>query len=524
MNAPLAYPLLAAPTAAWRRSLPPLAFLLVAVGALYYDSFRAMVQIWQRSDTFAHAFIVPPIALWLIWRQREVLSQHAPRPTSWLLLPLAGVGLAWLLGRMVAVNSVMQLSVTAMLVLAVPLVLGHRIALLILFPLNYLFFAVPIGEFLMPQLMQSTADFTVAALRLSGIPVYREGLQFVIPSGNWSVVEACSGVRYLMASFMVGSLFAYLNYRSWWRRLVFGIVSLLVPVVANWLRAYMIVMLGHLSGNKLAVGVDHLIYGWVFFGVVITVVFIIGARWAEAPAAAELPRATDVAMPDNSAARSWALAILGALLLALPPLALQRIDASERVTSPRLSLPQNLAAGWQRDAAAADLWKPAFQNPSSEWVARYAATNGQAVGVYLAYYSGQNDERKLVSSENVLVPTKDPVWNPVESGTHELQMNEGGVTFRQTRLLRTGASSMTERDQMLVWQLYWVDGRLMHHDMQAKLAGALQRLRGQGDASAAVVLYAVEEPGKPAAQALKDFANANLSMIEAALRAARDAR
>ena len=136
-----------------------------------------------------------------------------------------------------------------------------------------------------------TADFTVAALRASGIPVYREGLQFVIPSGSWSVVEACSGIRYLMASFMVGSLFAYLNYRSWRRRLAFVAVSLVVPIVANWLRAYMIVMLGHLSGNTLAVGVDHLIYGWVFFGIVIMAMFMVGARWSEPDAQPQIGRA-----------------------------------------------------------------------------------------------------------------------------------------------------------------------------------------------------------------------------------------
>ena len=125
---------------------------------------------------------------------------------------------------------------------------------------------MPFGEFLLPVLMEYTANFTVTALRLSGIPVYREGLQFVIPSGSWSVVEACSGVRYLIASFMIGTLFAYLNYRSTRRRLVFMGVSIVVPILANWLRAYMIVMLGHLSGNTIAVGVDHLIYGWLFFG------------------------------------------------------------------------------------------------------------------------------------------------------------------------------------------------------------------------------------------------------------------
>jgi exosortase/archaeosortase family protein len=124
-------------------------------------------------------------------------------------------------------------------------------------------------------------DFTIAALQATGIPVYREGLNFVIPSGSWSVVEACSGVRYLIASFMVGTLFAYLNYNSWKRRAGFMLISIVVPIVANWLRAYMIVMIGHLSGNTLAVGVDHLIYGWVFFGVVIMIMFMIGARWSE---------------------------------------------------------------------------------------------------------------------------------------------------------------------------------------------------------------------------------------------------
>ena len=78
---------------------------------------------------------------------------------------------------------------------------------------------MPFGEFALPALMEWTADFTVFALQLSGIPVFREGQHFVIPSGNWSVIDECSGVRYLMASFMVGTLFAYLNYRSYKRRL-----------------------------------------------------------------------------------------------------------------------------------------------------------------------------------------------------------------------------------------------------------------------------------------------------------------
>src|SRR4029453_12636412 len=105
-----------------------------------------------------------------------------------------------------------------MLVLAVPMLLGMEVARAITFPLAFLLFMVPFGEFLLPPLMEGTASVTIAALRLTGVPVYREGLQFVIPSGKWSVVEACSGVRYLIASMVVGVLFASLNSRSLRRR------------------------------------------------------------------------------------------------------------------------------------------------------------------------------------------------------------------------------------------------------------------------------------------------------------------
>jgi exosortase len=81
-----------------------------------------------------------------------------------------------------------------------------------------LLFAVPFGEAFRPRLMDWTADSTVGALRLTGIPVYREGRYFAIPTGHWSVVEACSGLRYLIASITVGALYAYLTYQRWWKR------------------------------------------------------------------------------------------------------------------------------------------------------------------------------------------------------------------------------------------------------------------------------------------------------------------
>src|ERR1035437_5904685 len=262
-------PILQQSKQAWRMALPALIAFLVLILVIYRETAISMVEIWARSETFTHAFLVPPISLWLIWRIRKDVVRLMPRPNIWALLGLAGAGFVWLLGELATVGVLSQFALTTMLVLTVPTVLGLPVTRRIAFPLAFLYFAVPFGEFAMPQLMEWTANFTVLGLRLSGIPVYREGLQFIIPSGNWSVVEACSGVRYLIASLTVGTLFAYLTYHSLKRRLIFVGVSCVVPLVANWIRAYMIVLLGHISGNKLATGVDHLIYGWLFFGVVI---------------------------------------------------------------------------------------------------------------------------------------------------------------------------------------------------------------------------------------------------------------
>ena len=150
-----------------------------------------------------------------------------------------------------------------------------------MFPLGFLFLMVPFGEDFVPFLMEYTASFVVMMLRLTGISVYREGLHFTLTSGNWSVVEACSGIRYLIASITLGLVYAYLNYASVLKRFVFILASILVPILANGLRAYMIVMIGHLSAMKLATGVDHIIYGWLFFGLVMLLLFYIGSFWRD---------------------------------------------------------------------------------------------------------------------------------------------------------------------------------------------------------------------------------------------------
>jgi exosortase A len=496
--------------APWRVPLLAVSVTLVWILFWYRDTAIAMVTIWARSETFTHAFLVPPISAWLIWRQRHLLRRFSLRSSWSVLIVLALAGFAWLLGELAAVNAVTQLAMMALLVLVVPAILGRRVGVAMMFPLGYLFFAVPIGEFVMPQMMEWTAEFTIRALQLTGIPVYREGLSFVIPSGNWSVVEACSGVRYLIASVVVGTLYAYLNYRSMKRRLIFTAVSLVVPVVANWARAYMIVMLGHLSGNKLAVGVDHLIYGWVFFGVVIMLMFMIGSRWAEHPSPDEfIPEVTaESGRPQNSS-RFWFVAGSVMVVTVIPVLWHSSIESREARPLDAPSIALSAPVGWQKLASAATSWRPSFASPNTEFAAEFA-NGANPVGLFIGYYSHQDYEHKLISSENALVKSSDRSWIRVASGSHQVSLGDRAVTVRTADLHSSTGEKIT------VWYWYWIDGHLTASDYVAKGYQALSRLLGRGDDSAVVMVYAPKGVSDSGGPNLETFVSAmGLSINEA---------
>lgn len=513
----------------WRTALPAFLALAAAILLLYRETAVAMVGIWWRSETFAHAFLVVPITLWLVWRKREQLAALTPRAQPLVLLPLLAVAVVWFLSDLVVVNAASQFAFVAMLVLAVPAVLGFEVALTILFPLLFLFFAVPFGEFVVPTMMELTADFTVSALRATGVPVFREGQHFIIPSGSWSVIDECSGVRYLMASFMVGTLFAYLNYRSYVRRAIFMLLSILVPILANWLRAYIIVMLAHLSDNRIATGVDHILYGWVFFGAIIFILYIVGARWSqpdEVPATAgTLDKMRSLGGAGSASTRVMLATALGAVVIAtLPPLAVAALQRAEgTAAAATVDLPMRLADGWSAEGAQIASWSPMFGEPSAAATQAYAGPAG-TVGVHLAYYRGQSEGSKVVSSQNMLVGMRDREWSfPVVGDDRTVAVGPHPITVRTAEILGQPQAG-EHRPHLVVWRVYWIDGRFIAGDVAAKVAGVLARLRGRGDEGAAIVLYADEDTVAASNAALEAFVQANLGSLNALLQRTHDTR
>lgn len=503
---------------AWRAAGLALLAALAALLVMYRGTFGAMVGTWTNSESFAHGFLIAPIALWLTWRQREVLRRLSPRPSPVWATGLTAAALLWLLGHLAAVHAVTQLAVVAMLMTAIPLLLGKEVARQIAFPIGFLFFMVPLGEFMVPQLMAWTADVTVAAVRLFGVPVYREGMQFVIPTGTWSVIEACSGVRYVVVSLMVGVLFAYLNYRLLTKRLLFVAAAIAVALVANWLRAIFIVMLGHLSENRLGTGDDHVVYGWVVYGLVIFGIFWVGARWADAHdgAAAHAPATRTAVSRAQVASAGWAAATALVLATAAAPLVANAWLVAGQAAAPiELRLP---ALDGAAPAAPLRSLRPESAAPSATAEAAYL-TAGGPVSVHVAYYRQQGYGRKVVSSQNVLVRSSSRDWVLVSSGERSVRLPDGPLQMREAELRSGNIHAAGQPLRVYVRQVYWVDGALIAGDWLAVARGLWGRLAGRGDDAAIITFYATTDGAD--ATALDEFVGRSLPAVVAHLEAVR---
>ena len=337
-----------------------------------------------------------------------------------------------------------------------------------------------------------------------------------IPTGTWSIVEACSGIRYLIASFMVGCLFAYLSYRSPGRRIAFVAASIAVPIVANWLRAYMIIMLGHLTNNRLAVGADHLVYGWIFFGVVMVLLFWIGAKWREDDRPQTVPMRPLATAPGPVSNRRpiWiSLVSVLAVTAVWPLLESQHASGNSPASSRALDhIPGR--DGWTAATEAISNWRPDISGARSELTQTFGKDRAP-VGLFVAFYSGSSQEAKAITSSNQLVRTQNKLWRQVVPDAISTTTIEG-----QPFNVRTSVVDR-DRERLAVWQWFWVDGHVTASEFVAKMYEALAVLQGHGDPVAWVVIYTPADRDEARVRArLQDFATAMREPIDAALREA----
>ncbi len=478
----------------WRNAGILLGALCLAVLLLFWQTVDSIGETWYTSRTFSHGFLVVPIAFYLVWIRRGRLAALAPKPTFWLAPVLLLLTTVWLLGNLGDVRVVQQFALVGILEAIVWMLLGTAIVRALWFPLVFLFFAVPFGEMAIGPLQDFTAHFAVICLRLSRVPVLLESRTIWVPSGPWVVAEACSGIRYLISSLVLGLVYASLVYRSRRRRALFVLASLVVPIIANGIRAYGIILLAYLTDNRLAVGVDHIVYGWVFFTVVQLSLFSVGLRWREWTPEGHAPLVSASSSAKGASLAMVAIASLCAVVLVASGPMAARYLAARAAADPVTQLTLVVNSRWQEVPSYDRGWAPRL-HPASESSKSYIL-GAQRVDAYLAGYSGQRGV-ELVSGDNRI---SDPrVWSQTASGFRPVVLDGRAANVRWDTI----QSNLGSR---LVWSWYCVAGKCTADPMLVKWLQAEARLRGR-PAKAAVVSIAADyvlDPS-PAASRLQDF-------------------
>jgi len=488
----------------WRFAGLALLSALVAALLILHQTVGFLVDAW-RTASYSHGFLIVPITGYLVWLQRRRIAQLEPSPNPWALLALVPCATAWLFGNLVDVRSVQEFACLLAIIAVVWTLLGSRLALALRFPLAFLFFALPLGDSLIPALQDFTARIAIWALQATGIPAVLRGRVIEVPSGFWEVAATCSGLRFLTASIVLGFLFAGLFYRTWTKRIIFLIASFVLPILANGVRVYGIILLGHLTNNRLAAGVDHIVYGWIFSTLVGLALFAIGWRWREKPEPdsplTDLPGSSNEALvpaPSFKPAdlKIVMLAALCVALIAVGPFTSYFLSSRQVYAAPKALVSPKASSPWTIQASRRESSAPDSSSATSELREAYS-DGAREVQLYVAYYAPEIRGTDVVNA-------KPAVYNATRwfrvSG-RLLQITTGS---RPLDLNETVIASRT--DSRLLWSWYCVNGEFASSAYREKIREVESRLRGRSQGSALIVLSADLSPEQTHASAtLRDF-------------------
>jgi exosortase len=240
----------------------PVAFALTVLflGALWFGLCRELSGEWSVNEQYNFGWFVPFFGLylfWLRWQDRPPaqisnLKSHIAYSAALaiaiaallLLLPLRLFEIAnpeWRLLAWVHALAVVTLTLLLLCWAGGKAWLRH-----FAFPVAFIFIAVPWPTSLetpvIQGLMRIVAHVAAETAMLLGTPAQVEGNLIRVSNGLVGVNEACSGIRSLQTSLMIGLLFGEVKRLSVLRRVALVACAGAIALLANFVRAVFLVM------------------------------------------------------------------------------------------------------------------------------------------------------------------------------------------------------------------------------------------------------------------------------------------
>lgn len=472
------------------RTLLPFLVALLSLLLLISPTLADIFNRWTKLDeSYSHGFLMLAVSVWLIFRACTRNSLQPGFYPLWLVpfvLALAAYGL----GDILRFGALRQLTVVPLLLGLLAIFLGWKQVRVFIVPVGVLIFTIPFWDYLSWTLQLITVEINRLLLGLFDIDFEVEGVYvYLIGVGAFEVANGCSGLRYLLVGQSLALLYGELNFRRLQSRVVFFLTAVLFSLVANWIRVFVIIYMGHETNMQSSLIDDHDSFGWWVFAGTLVPLFYIGYRMERAQDAADAAATVKgaVTAPSDStgkpagAANPWyaclAVAALPLTLLLVLPSGAGQVKAEPDALQIELDGDRYTRLFDGRLSG----WRPQVRNP--DFVYQQTLADRQAiseqgglrqklfVGVY--GYEQQRQGAELIQYAN-RVYLKDQ-WIAKEFFRVSSPMGESlqGMTLRST----------AGREEIHLAYTYYVGSVWETDDLRAKLLQVTNMLGPRADAS-----------------------------------------
>lgn len=427
--------------------------LLVAVPVIYWPSAEALNGYWTDTvdHTYTHGYLVLLTSLWLILRDRRRLAAAPVRPLPRAWIAVVALSIAWLWLWRAAIQDGHLLLLPVLLFAAIVAALGWRAARVLLFPIGFLYFAMPVWSDINGVLQLMSYKVGGALLWLTGIPAVLQGDLIQLPAGTLEVAEGCSGLHFLIVGLTLAALYGELSGDSWRRRAAWYAILGAIALIANWVRIYVIAVAGYVSDMHSSLVPHHYWFGWVVFVVGFLAFLWLAGRlanaWDERPPG---PAPMDANPPGDETYACLAPAALTLLCLAALPGLSYGMDVMGSGSGARVAIDWPAApAGWRGPLPVLwSEWAPAYQHASAQAQRRYVNSAARTVEVFAVAYRTQRQDAKLLGYSNSLLGSE----GRLRALSERLVTSPSGA-WRQTTTVDTAGT------RSLIWSRYRIGDR-----------------------------------------------------------------
>ncbi len=248
---------------------------------LYWESLASLTRQWNNED-YSYCYLVPPLAAYLAYLNKDRLRRRRGGSTWPGYLLLGAAAMFFIMGRLGSLETITFVSMWVSIVAVSVLLFGIRSLRPLAFPLFVLAFAIPAPPFITNlltfKLRLLSSSIAVDLLHLINFSAFREGNIIDLGFAQLQVVDACSGLRYLVSTILVALVAGYLFNKTLWERVLLVILAVPVSIVINSLRIVVVALLmRHVSVKFGEEGFYHDFSGWLIFLVSIGFVLALSA-------------------------------------------------------------------------------------------------------------------------------------------------------------------------------------------------------------------------------------------------------